>query len=403
MAISTTVSQARASAKRRSYTLQYKLSVVEWIENHDTNLSCAARKFGVDRKLLRSWVAEKAALAAARSAHGPSKKKLHNGRPPRSADLDRMVLDYVIRLKEEGVRVCDRALRATAVEYARALGISDFKAAPTWLKRWRGRHCATGGGSSQLSHMGSRDSVQLSHDEELAGVCTTTQWTEDGPLHYDFTTPEHCYCRRQGSAPHPLRPSSAILEPSFHLGGAGGGGGVLGGRLEQEDGRHFHPDLPPLHFDDFHAASSSLMSSLPQLEFALDHEEIVGELSHSDSNAFMLQQGSQTSGLDPQMSAFDPHFPVLGDCLLGSRQHFEHRAEFDDCLELPCLPTEKTDAQKKGKGRNLHKKSKRAKDKTGFPVLDGPSGLLASRLSQPVFPAEPEFVFFDHDTHTSPH
>ena len=41
---------------RKSYTMKMKLDVVDWHLNNGEVISVTARKFGVDRKMMREWV-----------------------------------------------------------------------------------------------------------------------------------------------------------------------------------------------------------------------------------------------------------------------------------------------------------------------------------------------------------
>ena len=48
--------------KHRSFTLEFKVGVVEWVELHSSSLRGAASHFGLDRKMLRSWIKNKERL-----------------------------------------------------------------------------------------------------------------------------------------------------------------------------------------------------------------------------------------------------------------------------------------------------------------------------------------------------
>ena len=64
---------------KRAYTLEFKLSVVEWVESNQQSYRAAARQFGLDRKIIRTWVGRKASLVSALATHGPKRKKVHRG------------------------------------------------------------------------------------------------------------------------------------------------------------------------------------------------------------------------------------------------------------------------------------------------------------------------------------
>eukprot|EP00731_Ephydatia_muelleri_P038183 Em0674g6a len=90
---------------RKSYTTEFKLSVVEWVESHKSSVRAAAKQFGVDRKLVRVWLEHKPLLNSALVQHGPNRRKLHCGRPPASQELDRLALDFLCEQKRAGVQV----------------------------------------------------------------------------------------------------------------------------------------------------------------------------------------------------------------------------------------------------------------------------------------------------------
>ena len=51
--------------KHRSFTVEFKLSVVDWVEERSSSVRAAATHFGLDRKVLRSWLRQKTQLRLA--------------------------------------------------------------------------------------------------------------------------------------------------------------------------------------------------------------------------------------------------------------------------------------------------------------------------------------------------
>ena len=125
---------------RASYTVDFKLSVVEWVKNGGKSLREASKQFGVDRKCIRQWVKERAVLGSARLRQGPQKRKLHGGRCPRSQELDGLVLGYMLEQRRLGLQVGDHDLKQKAVHISQLLRLEDFKASPSWLKGWKYRN-----------------------------------------------------------------------------------------------------------------------------------------------------------------------------------------------------------------------------------------------------------------------
>lgn len=173
-----------ASMNRASYTVDFKLSVVDWVESGGRSLREASKQFGVDRKCIRHWVKERAVLGSARVQQGPQTRKLHGGRCPRSQDLDRLVLGFMMELRGRGLTVTDQELKQKALELSQLLDLKNFKASPSWLKGWKYRNGLADRtpvegssqlplGSAVLSHITSLDTVSLS------SLCPSSQKPAD--------------------------------------------------------------------------------------------------------------------------------------------------------------------------------------------------------------------------------
>jgi FKBP-type peptidyl-prolyl cis-trans isomerase len=48
--------------KHRSFTVEFKVGVIEWVEFHSSSVRGAAIHFGLDRKVVRTWLSQKQAL-----------------------------------------------------------------------------------------------------------------------------------------------------------------------------------------------------------------------------------------------------------------------------------------------------------------------------------------------------
>ncbi len=90
----------------RSYTLEFKLSVVDWILSSKASIRAASKQFGVDRKLIRTWLNTKDTLSSALATHGPNRRKLHSGARPLSEAVDQYVLQYLGQQRQAGIQVC---------------------------------------------------------------------------------------------------------------------------------------------------------------------------------------------------------------------------------------------------------------------------------------------------------
>ena len=378
-------SRLPSTSRHRSYTLEFKLSVVEWVESQKCSFRAAAKQFGVDRKIVRSWVDSKHTLLAALMHHGPHKRKLHNGKPPASHELDQQVLEYLLRQRREGYIVGDKELQRQALECAERLGLAAFKATTTWLRGWKNRCCVEvhngsnnvvvrpgpsptlftqvpARGSSLLSHVSQGDTVKLTTDGK--GVMEgKTRIDEnhagtDGTVYMDFSSHEHNYCR--------------TVQPSQCCTGS-----------EDRDILNQSSTLQSDHspFRDNDSANAKLPAVSPSLSYegtsffdAVIENIIVGDISELE-----LPLG---------------HEEVVGD------SEVELLASLSPTRRMGSL----REPRRKGRTWSRSAPSQRSETPVAtFSMLDdpqGPSGLLASRLSQPVFPAGPEILYVD-TTHSA--
>ena len=82
--------------KKKSYTVKYKVAVLDWYHTNGNNKRKAAREFGVDPKRIREWVDREDDLRAAScSTKGKSMRKLHPG-SEYCVEFDNLVLEYLI-------------------------------------------------------------------------------------------------------------------------------------------------------------------------------------------------------------------------------------------------------------------------------------------------------------------
>lgn len=373
----------------RSYTLEFKLSVVEWVESQKCSLRAAAKQFGVDRKVVRSWVESKHTLLAALMHHGPHKRKLHNGKPPASHELDQQVLDYLLRQRREGYSVGDRELQRKALECAKQLGLLTFKATTMWLRGWKHRsnvEVQNGSndvvhpqstptvftqlparGSSLLSHVSQGDKVKLTTDgkgvkeggsqsdvdEDRAGT--------DGTVYMDFSSLEHSYCRT-------VQPTHCCAEAEE--------------REILNQNSTLQCDRSPFWDNDSANAKLPAVSPSPSYEGTSLFDAVIENIIVGDISELELPLG---------------HEEVVGECEVE--------------LLASLSPTRRTGTlrEPRRKGRTWSRSAPSQRTDTPvatFSMLDdpqGPSGLLASRLSQPVFPAGPEILYVDttHPVHTT--
>ena len=48
--------------KYRSFTIEFKVGVIEWVELHSSSVRAASIHFGLDRKVVREWLKQRQTL-----------------------------------------------------------------------------------------------------------------------------------------------------------------------------------------------------------------------------------------------------------------------------------------------------------------------------------------------------
>ena len=61
------------SCGHKSYTLEFKLSVIDWVQSNKASIRSASKQFGLTRKMIRTWIQSKDTLSSALVVHGPNR------------------------------------------------------------------------------------------------------------------------------------------------------------------------------------------------------------------------------------------------------------------------------------------------------------------------------------------
>ena len=137
------------STPHNSYTVAFKINVLDWYYANGENKSHTSKQFGVDRKRIRDWLQSEDHLRAMPLANRMRRKKFpqegksYGKRPPGSELLDQAVLNWYKEQRAIGNVVYSRLLRAKALELGPQCGLPEtFKASAMWLQRWKKRHAA---------------------------------------------------------------------------------------------------------------------------------------------------------------------------------------------------------------------------------------------------------------------
>ena len=83
-----------------SFTVEYKISIVEWHQGNGLVVSKTANQFSIDRKCVRDWNAKYEELKQHEATpKGKKARKMHDGREPLSVQLDDRVFDFLREAK----------------------------------------------------------------------------------------------------------------------------------------------------------------------------------------------------------------------------------------------------------------------------------------------------------------
>jgi hypothetical protein len=120
-------------ARYRSYTLALKLSVLNYLENH--SVTNTARKYKIDRKLVRGWFAKKDKILSQSKKHLRKRvKKQVHGRWP---DFESNLYEWFKSLRDNGQCVSSRMIQAQAIRTSPSI---EFCASNGWLFNFLKRH-----------------------------------------------------------------------------------------------------------------------------------------------------------------------------------------------------------------------------------------------------------------------
>lgn len=257
-------------ATRRTYTLEFKLGVLEWVKKHKSSVRAAARRFGIHRRMVQRWIDGEAKLTEAAMLCGTQRRKIRSGRPVLSEELD---MRLSLWLQAQVKPVSDQLLKSCALGIAAELGLPNFKASNKWLQSWKKRHNAMelskGGilapgllpttgpnldvasisGDALLGHTDPNDTIRLVFIDDNT---PPSPLVPPSRIYLDYSTPEHNYY--SSTVGRELGPED--------------GGGILGQQQVVEFGASLDLTFP--HED-------LLVVSADDEQVIYEHEEVVGQ------------------------------------------------------------------------------------------------------------------------------
>ena len=136
---------AQKMPKHRSYTVEFKLSVIKWHKEKGESIRKTAREYQIDRKRIREWLKQEDELNSNSRGSDAKKRRISHGGEVISHEVDFGVLDYLLSLRERGIPVYNIDIKDKALEIARDLAegnsrLSEFKASDGWLRCWKKRN-----------------------------------------------------------------------------------------------------------------------------------------------------------------------------------------------------------------------------------------------------------------------
>ena len=124
---------------RRSYTVQYKLSVLKWHRDNQSSKKATAKHFDLSRARVQEWFHKEQELLANRRGKSALKRRIGEPSVPPNDQLDEIVIEYLEDERENGRPVNNEDLMAFGRIKARELGLVNFKASSGWLRNWKKR------------------------------------------------------------------------------------------------------------------------------------------------------------------------------------------------------------------------------------------------------------------------
>ncbi|KAM5140546.1 uncharacterized protein ACMZJ9_014416 [Mantella aurantiaca] len=130
------------SAKRKSYSVEYKKRIVENSQGKNLTVFCEQHK--LDRRMVRKWRAEYDNLSNMMDEGHAKKRRRGSGRQPLLIELEDVICDWIVDRKAKALVVRRADIQAFALAMAPhlsvELGSDNFKASERWLGGFLRRH-----------------------------------------------------------------------------------------------------------------------------------------------------------------------------------------------------------------------------------------------------------------------
>lgn len=123
----------------RSFTIQFKLAALDFLKTHSVQQT--ANEFKVDPKRIREWRTAKPRLEAQYETGNKNRKRFSGaGKKIRSPELEDKLVEWIVRSRENRLRVSRSMIKRKALEWFAVEGGNEFKASNGWLQKFLSRH-----------------------------------------------------------------------------------------------------------------------------------------------------------------------------------------------------------------------------------------------------------------------
>lgn len=129
------VSLRSSKRTRSSYTIEFKLRVLDHTENESIRKTAA--HFGIDESVVRRWKANSDAIKA---VHKKSRKHVKHVRLSKYPQLEEAMKSWVLSQRASAFQVSGTEILLEARRQAPDLGIQDFKGSPKWVYNFMKRN-----------------------------------------------------------------------------------------------------------------------------------------------------------------------------------------------------------------------------------------------------------------------
>ena len=131
-------SVATSTRKKTALTIKEKYTALKDLKK-GLSKKAIAKKFNVPKNTLTYWITNKHDIIQKYETGqlGAKRQKLSVGKHD---SIDRAVYKWFMNARERNVPIGGYIIRERALDFAKELNITDFKASDGWLDRWKNRH-----------------------------------------------------------------------------------------------------------------------------------------------------------------------------------------------------------------------------------------------------------------------